>query len=188
MPRIANPMTLFAKPMSLIAKLGFPPVLCLVTIILFTCGKDSPTNSSRPGAAAPRVAVAPDNAATTPKSSATTPQTISAKPHSISIVPDTIQTIFKGRTTLLRPCKRSAGAIVCRAEPYGYDPATVQSRSREFLGLWRGLTRARPGVGQRLAHCRTASMSWSAFQDPQIQMNRRRAIRNHQMIAGDRIP
>ena len=139
MPRIANPMTLFAKPMSLIAKLGFPPVLCLVTIILFTCGKDSPTNSSRPGAAAPRVAVAPDNAATTPKSSATTPQTISATPHSISIVPDTIQTIFEGRTTLLRAVVRDRHGIVLSGETIAWSSSDSTIASVSSMGIVRGL-------------------------------------------------
>ena len=92
-PRIAKPMTLFAKPMSLIAKLGFPLVICLVTIILFTCGKDSPTNSSRPGATAPRVAVAPDNAATTPQTAATAPQTAASAPQTAATAPQTDATV-----------------------------------------------------------------------------------------------
>ena len=153
MPRIANPMTLFAKPMSLIAKLGFPPVLCLVSIILFTCGKDSPTNSSRPGAAAPRVAVAPDNAATTPKSSpttpkssattpkssATTPQTMSATPHSISIVPDSIQTIFEGRTTLLRAVVRDRHGIVLSGETIAWSSSDSTIASVSSMGIVKGL-------------------------------------------------
>ena len=71
--------------MSRIAKLGFPLALCLVTVALFTCGKDSPTRSSRPGATAPqtapKVATPPQSraGATAPQTTATAPQTTATK-------------------------------------------------------------------------------------------------------------
>ena len=97
--------------MSRIAKLGFPLALCLVTISLFTCGKDSPTGSSRPGGTAPltapKVATPPQNragetapqataaplntAATTPQTGAATLQTGAVKSQANATTPQTTQ-------------------------------------------------------------------------------------------------
>ncbi len=152
----SQPMSRITKPMSLFAKLGSPLALCLVTIILFTCGKDNPTNSSRQGASAPRVAVAPDNAATTPQTAATAPQATAAVPHSISIVPDTVQTIIEGRTALLRAVIRDRHGIVLSGETIAWSSSDSSIASVSSMGIVRGLDQ---GVVQVRARVGTLSDS-----------------------------
>ena len=62
------------------AKVGFPIILCMVAVTLFTCGKDSPTSSSRQSATAPKAAARPQAPAASPQNTATGPQATVAGP------------------------------------------------------------------------------------------------------------
>ena len=81
--------------MALIARLGLPLVLCLVIVSLFTCGKDSPTRSTRPKTTAPTVSTAP------------------AVPQSISISSNSSDTTSIGQSVqLTAEVKDQYGAVV----------------------------------------------------------------------------
>ena len=81
--------------MSRIVKLGFPLALCLVTMSLFTCGKDSPTRPSRPGGIAqqttPKVVTSPQSraGASTTNSGDIAPQTSTTSPLPGAAAPQT---------------------------------------------------------------------------------------------------
>ncbi|MYJ89340.1 MAG: hypothetical protein F4042_05790, partial [Gemmatimonadetes bacterium] len=62
------------------AKLGFPVILCLVAVSLFTCGKDNPTSSSRQEATAPKAAARPQTTAAGPQTTAAGPQATATGP------------------------------------------------------------------------------------------------------------
>ena len=127
------------------AKLGFPLLLCLVAVTLFTCGKDSPTDSSRQGAAVPRVA-------TQPRSASTTPSTVASTPYAISIIPDSMQTIFAGRTTLLRAEVRDRHGTVLPGVSIAWSSSDRSVATVSPGGIVRGLdagnvqVRARAGA------------------------------------------
>ena len=59
MSRNAESKSRIARQIPRIAVFELPLVLCLVAVTLFTCGKDSPTGSSRQGTAAPKVVSQP---------------------------------------------------------------------------------------------------------------------------------
>ena len=74
------------------AKVGFPVILCLVAVTLFTCGKDSPTSSSRQEAAAPRTSARPQAATTGPQAATTGPQAATTGPQATAATPPTTAT------------------------------------------------------------------------------------------------
>ena len=84
--------------MSRITKFGLPMALCLVTVTLFTCGKDSPTKPSRPKATAPTVSTEPTT------------------PHSVTIVPDSTNTISVGQTLRLDALVKNRNDAVLSGE------------------------------------------------------------------------
>ncbi len=101
--------------MSRIAIIGLPMALCLVTVTLFTCGKDSPTEPSRPKATAPTVSTEPTT------------------PHSVTIVPDSTNTISVGQTLRLDALVKDRHGAVMSGETVTWSSsvetvATVSER------------------------------------------------------------
>ena len=81
------------------AKVGFPVILCLVAVTFFTCGKDSPTSSSRQGVAAPKAAARPQATTTGPQAASTSPQTTGTAPSSVSATPQSVSVVSDSTKT-----------------------------------------------------------------------------------------
>ena len=119
--------------MSRIAKFGFPLVVCLVTVTLLTCGKDSPTEPTRPKTTAPAVSTVPTT------------------PHSVTIVPDSTNTISVGQTLRLDALVKDRHGAVMSGETVSWSSSveTVASVSGEGVvsALATGSTQINAAAG-----------------------------------------
>ena len=107
--------------MSRIAKFGFPLVVCLVTVTLLTCGKDSPTEPTRPKTTAPAVSTVPTT------------------PHSVTIVPDSTNTISVGQTLRLDALVKDRHGAVMSGESIAWSSSDESIAAVSPRGTVRGL-------------------------------------------------
>ena len=112
------------------AKVGFPVILCLVAVFLFTCGKDSPTSSSRQGATAPKAAARPQATAANTQTTAIDPQTTVTGPQTAaSTPPGNPQPSDAADTTGQTGQTGQAGQPVVTGQTSGQQPSSQTGRA-----------------------------------------------------------